>query len=122
VAFGEATMTQIIKRLLVGILIVVVLSVGFVWYRTATLGKAFTQVQRGDSPVRVIQLFGERPYVTTDIETNIIWNEVWVDKNNGIKCVRQFYFYPPFTICGESWVVGFDEYSNAVAKYHIVSP
>jgi len=115
-------MTQIIKWLLVGVFIVVVLSVGWVWYRTAALGKAFAKVQRGDSPMRVTELFGERPRVTTNIETNINWNEVWLDKTNGVKCVRQFHFYPPFSICGESWVVGFDEQSNAMAKYHIVSP
>lgn len=115
-------MTQIIKWLLVGIFVVVILSVGWVWYRTAALGKAFAQVQRGDSPLRVIELFGERPHVTTNIETSINWNEMWVDKTNGVKCVRQFQFYPPFSICGELWVVGFDEQSNAVAKDHIVSP
>jgi hypothetical protein len=85
------------------------------------LARAFAQVQRGDSPARVIELFGQSAQVTTNVETNINWDETW-DKTNGIKCVRQFHFYPPFTICGESWVVGFDEHSNAVAKYHLVSP
>ena len=115
-------MTHTIKWLLVGIFIFVVLSVGWVWHRTAALGGAFAQVQRGDSSVRVVELFGQPPYVTTNVETTINWDEVWVDKTNGIKCVRQFHFSPPLSICGESWVVGFDEHSNAVSKYHIVSP
>jgi hypothetical protein len=115
-------MMQIIKWLLVGIFVVVVLSVVWAWNRTAALGKAFAQVQCGDSPMRVIELFGERPRVTTNIETNIVWNDTWVEKTNGIKCVCQLHFYPPFSILGESWVVGFDMQSNAVAKYHIVSP
>jgi hypothetical protein len=85
------------------------------------LARAFAQVQRGDSPTRVIELFRQSPQVTTNIETNIDWDETW-DKTNGVKCVRQFHFYPRFTIYGESWVVGFDERSNAVAKYRIVSP
>lgn len=113
-------MRHILKWLLLSIFVIVSLLIGWVWYRTSALGKAFAQVQQGDSPARVIALFDSRPYVTTNTETNIDWNETW--ENNGVKCILQFHFSPPFSICGESWVVGFDEHSNAVAKYFISSP
>ncbi|HEY1790429.1 MAG TPA: hypothetical protein VGJ73_19940 [Verrucomicrobiae bacterium] len=115
-------MKQIVKRWMAGILAVVALSGGLVWYRTVALGKAFAWIQRGDSSERVVALFRQRPEVTTNVETNINWNDVWVDNTNSVRCVRQFHFNPPFSISGESWVVGFDERSNVVAKYHIVSP
>jgi hypothetical protein len=110
------------KWSVVGVFVFLVLWVGWVWHRTAVLERAFNQVKREDSPTRVVDLFGQPPYVTTNTETDINWDEIGVDKTNGIRCVFQFHFYPPFTICGESWVVGFDECSNAVCKYHIVSP
>jgi len=94
----------------------------WVWHRTNILDQAFLQVRQGDSSAQVIELFGESPLVTMDVETNIGWDETWTNKMSGVKCVKQFHFYPPFTICGESWVVGFDEQSNAVTKFHIVSP
>jgi hypothetical protein len=31
-------------------------------------------------------------------------------------------FFPPFSVCGEGWVFGFDDHSNAVKRYHLVSP
>jgi hypothetical protein len=99
-----------------------VLWAAWVWHRTEILDQAFSQVHQGDSPARVIELFGQSPLVTTDVETNIGWDETWANKMSGVKCVKQFHFYPPFTICGESWIVGFDERSNAVTKFHIVSP
>ena len=95
---------------------------GWVWHRTSALQRALAEVRRGDSPKRVIEVLGQHPYVTGDVETNINWDEVWLDKTSGVRCVCQFHFFPPVTVCGESWVVGFDERSNAVSKYHIVSP
>src|SRR5882724_3339846 len=115
-------MTKLVKLLLLSVFAFLVLSVGWVWHRTAALGRAFGQVQRRDSPARVTELFNQAPYVTTNKETAINWDETWADKTSGIKCVRQFHFCPPFSICGESWIVGFDEHSNVVSKYHVVSP
>jgi hypothetical protein len=111
-----------IKFLLVGILLIGVLMVGWCWHRSTVLRQAFVQVGHGDSPSKVIGLFGQRPVVTMNVQTNMNWDEVWVDNTNGSKCTLQLHFYPPFSLYGESWVVGFDERSNAVTKYHIVSP
>ena len=113
---------RIVKWLAVSVFVFVVVWTGWVWHRTAALARAFAEVRRGDSPTRVVELFGRPSRVTTDIETTINWDEEWLDKTNGVRCIRQFHFCPPFTICGESWVVGFDQSSNAVSKYHIVSP
>jgi hypothetical protein len=99
-----------------------VLWCAWLWHRSEALEKAFARVKRGDSSTSVIATLGLPPFVTTNVGTNISWDETWINETNGSKCVRQFHFYPPFSICGESWVVGFDQYSNAVSKYHIVSP
>ena len=118
-------MKHLIKWLALILVIVILLSViwlCWVWHRTEVLGQTFVRVQRGDSQARVVALFGQPRFITSDLQTNINWDEEWVDKTNGVRCIQQFHYCPPFTICGEEWVVGFDDHSNAVAKYHIVSP
>jgi hypothetical protein len=113
------------KFLLASALVVfvfLILWVAWVWHRTESLEQAFSKVHQGDSPAQVIELFTQSPLVTTDVETNIGWDETWTNMSGSVKCVKQFHFYPPFTICGESWAVGFDEHSNVVSKFHIVSP
>jgi hypothetical protein len=94
----------------------------WVWDRTDYLGQAFERVQKGDSQTRVVELFGQPPYITTDHDTNTSWDGVWADRTNGVTSVRLLHFYPPFSICGESWEVGFNDHSNAVKKFHILSP
>jgi hypothetical protein len=95
----------------------------WVWHRTDDLALAFTRVQRGDSPAQVVEIFRQPPtFIGTELQTNINWDESWLTATSGMRCIQQFHFCPPFSICGEEWVVGFDESSNAVAKYHIASP
>ena len=108
-------------KILAGIFAGFVLWLCWVWYRTEVLGRTFEQVQHGDSRARVIELFGRPNFVTSDLQTNINWDESW-SATNGVRCVQEFHFCPPFSICGEEWIVGFDERSNAVAKYHMASP
>jgi hypothetical protein len=95
----------------------------WVWHRTDDLALAFARVQHGDSAAQVVEIFRQPPtFIGTELQTNIDWDESWLTATSGVRCVQQFHFCPPFSICGEEWVVGFDERSNAVAKYHIVSP
>ena len=96
--------------------------VGWIWQRTNHLEQAYERIQKGDSQTRVIQLFGQSPHVTADFDTNTSWDDVWEDRTNGVAFVRLLYFYPPFSICGESWEIGFDDHSNAVKKFHLLSP
>ena len=113
------------KWLVLILAIVSVLSIlwlSWAWHRTEVLGWAFARVQRGDSQARVLELFGDPRFVTSNLETNIYWDVDRVNQTNGVRCIQQFHFCPPFTICGEEWVVGFDDQSNAVTKFHIVSP
>lgn len=86
------------------------------------MGLAYERVQRGDSEARVAELFGQTPYVTTDFDTNTSWDGVWADRTNGVTSVCLFHFYPPFSVCAESWEIGFDDHSNAVKRFHILSP
>ena len=112
---------KLIGKCLVVIFVCLIFWVCWVWHRTDVLGRTFERVQRGDSQARVVELFGQPRFVTSELQTNINWDESW-SATNGERCVQQFHFCPPFTICGEEWIVGFDEHSHAVAKYHIVSP
>lgn len=90
--------------------------------RSDDLARAFAQVQRGDSPERVAEIFRQIPtFISTNLQTNIDWNGRW-DNTNGDRSVRQYHFCPPFSVCGEDWVVGFDERSHVVTKYQISSP
>jgi hypothetical protein len=113
---------KLFAKLLAVIFVSLVFWVCWVWHRTGVLEQTFARVQRGDSQSRVVELFGQPRFVTSELQTNIDWDEDWLSATNGIRCVRQFHYCPPFSICGESWIVGFDESSNAVAKYHIISP
>ncbi|HEY4417728.1 MAG TPA: hypothetical protein VGO57_18695 [Verrucomicrobiae bacterium] len=94
----------------------------WVWHRTGVLEQAFARVQRDDSQMQVVELFGQPTFITSELQTDISWDENFSSAKNGIRCVRQFHYCPPFSICGESWIIGFDDRSNAVAKCHIVSP
>jgi hypothetical protein len=113
-------------KLFVKLLAVIFVSLMFwlcwAWHRTGVLEQTFERVQQGDSQARVVELFGEPKFVTSELETNIDWNDDDLSASNGIRCVYQFHYCPPFSISAESWVVGFDEHSNAVAKQHIISP
>jgi len=121
-SLGALRIVKLFAKLLAVLFVSLVFWVCWVWHRTEVLGQTFARVQRGDSLARVVELFGQPRFVTLDLQTNINWDEEWVDKTNGVRCIQQFHYCPPFTICGEEWVVGFDAHSNAVAKYHIVSP
>jgi hypothetical protein len=92
------------------------------WHRTEVCQQNYLRVQRGDSQTRVVELCGQPAQVSMELETNLSWEDsqqlYWT---NGI-CVRQFHYYPPFSICGESWQIGFDERSNVVSKFHFISP
>ena len=115
-------MSSVIKWGVLAILIFIGLWGIWIWNQTRILEQAFAQVRREDSPAQIIRLFGRTPLETTNIKTTIWWDGVWLDKTNGVKCVRQFHFFPPFTICGESWEIGFDESNKTVHKYHFFSP
>ena len=86
----------------------------WVWHRTNNLQQSFERVQKGDSETRVVELFGQTPYVTTNFVTNTSWDGVFTPGTNAAGTVRVLHFYPPFSICGESWEVGFDAHSNAL--------
>lgn len=94
----------------------------WVWHRTNDLERAFERVQKGDSQTRVVELFRQAPYITTNFDTNICWGDVWTQRTNGATSVRLLNFYPPFSIFSESWGVGFDDHTNAIEKFHICSP
>ena len=121
-SLGALRFVKLFAKLLAVIFVSLIFWVGWVWHRTGVLEQTFASVQRGDSQARVVELFGQPRFVTSELQTNIDWDEDWLSATNGIRCVRQLHYCPPFSICGESWIVGFDERSNAVAKYHIVSP
>lgn len=94
----------------------------WVWKCTEDCNNAFLRVQRGDSPARVIELCGQPARVTMGLETNMPWEDSReIDWTNG-PCVQEFHYYPPFSIVGESWEIGFNDQSNAVSKYHFLSP
>jgi hypothetical protein len=99
-----------------------VIWVCWVWHRTEDCHRAYIRVQKGDSPARVVELCGQPGYVSTLLTTNLTWEDsqqlYWT---NG-RCIRQFHYYPPFSICGESWEIGFDGRSNVVSKFHFISP
>lgn len=114
-------LVKLVAKMVAVILVCFVSWLCWVWYRTDVLGQTFERVQHGDSQARVIELFGRPSFATSELQTNINWDESWLATND-VRCVQQLHFRPPVSICGEEWVVGFDERSNAVAKYHIVSP
>ena len=94
----------------------------WVWYRTAACERAYARVQIGDSQARVAELWGPPGYISADLKTNLSWEaSSHLYYTNG-RCVRQFHYFPPFSICGESWEIGFDDRSNVVSKFHVVSP
>jgi hypothetical protein len=92
------------------------------WKRTEDCQAAYLRVQRGDSPAQVVAVCGQPARVTFGLETNLWWEDSeHVYQTNG-TCVQEFHYYPPFSICGESWEIGFDAKSNVVSKYHFISP
>ena len=104
-----------------GILLVIIW-IGWVWERTERCRLVYMQVQRGDSPARVIELCGQPGRISFGLETNLWWEDSeHVYSTNGI-CIQEFHYYPPVSICGESWEIGFDAKSNVVSKFHFISP
>ncbi len=67
------------------------------------------------------ELCGQPAFVSAELETNLTWEDSQITWTNG-RCVQQFHYLPPFSICGESWQIGFDERSNVVSKFHFISP
>jgi hypothetical protein len=113
---------KLIVKCLAVILVIAVIWLGWVWKRTEDCQAAYLRVQRGDSPARVIELCGQPARVSVGLETNLWWEDSkHVYETNG-TCVQEFHYYPPFTICGESWEIGFDARSNVVSKFHFISP
>jgi len=111
-----------LAMILASAILLSVIGLCWVWHRTEDLELAFERVQRGDSQARVVELFDQPPYVTTDAATNTSWDGAWADRTNRVTSVCHFHFYPPLSICAESWEIGFADHSNAVTKFHIVSP
>ena len=112
---------KLFAKLLAVIFVCLILWVCWVWKRTNDCQQTYLQVQRGDSPARVVELWGQPAHVTMLLQTNLAWEDKRLYFTNG-RCIQQFHYYPPFSICGESWVIGFDERSNVVSKFHIISP
>jgi hypothetical protein len=111
-----------LTAIMVSALLFAVIWICWVLHRTEDCQLAYLRVQRGDSPARVIELCGQPARVSTGLETNLWWEDSkQVYQTNG-ACVQEFHYYPPFSICGESWEVGFDDRSNVVSKYHFISP
>jgi hypothetical protein len=121
-SLGALRFVKLFAKLLAVIFVSLIFWLGWVWHRTEDMQRIFERIQRGDSQARVVELFGPPRFITSELQTNINWDEEWVDKTNGVRCIQQFHYCPPFTICGEGWVVGFDNRSNAVTKYHLLSP
>ena len=81
--------------------------------------RAYKAIVRGDPEVRVVRLFG-RPFRMIGRPDFIAWDEL--ARTNGGECVREFWYVPTIDLCGEEWRIGFDDRSNVVSKFHIVSP
>ncbi len=113
------------KRLLKwSLLIFVIAGVGWLahaLWRGHAYARAFAAVAQRDSESRVLQLFGRPHHVTGRPENVAGDSEASIRPNSG-ECVREFWYAPPLTLVGESWTIGFDEHSNAVSKYHYLSP
>ena len=112
---------KLFAKLMAVIFVSLIFWVCWIWHRFGVMEQAFARVQYSDSQARVVELFGLPRSITSHLQTNINWDQTFLSATNGVRCVRQFHYCPPFSICGESWVVGFDEHSNAVEKYYIVS-
>jgi len=82
--------------------------------------RGYERVMKSDSEQRVIALLG-RPAKITGPPDNVAWDETNIHPNKG-ECVREFWYAPPLTICGEAWTVGFDQQGEVVSKYHYYSP
>jgi hypothetical protein len=112
----------VVAALLGSAFLLVVIWFCWVWNRTEDCQFAYLQVQRGDSPARVIELCGQPARVTMGIETNLCWEtSSQVYWTNG-TCVQEFHYYTPFSIVGESWEIGFNNRSKVVSKFHLLSP
>jgi len=120
-SLGALRFVKLFAKLLAVIFVSLIFWVGWVWYRTDVCQRDYMQVQRGDSPTRVVELCGQPAFISTELETNLTWEDSQLSWTNG-RCVQQFHYIPPFSICGESWQIGFDERSNVVSKFHFISP
>jgi hypothetical protein len=108
--------------IIASIFLFVIIWVCWVWDRTEDCQFNYLRVQKGDPLARVVELCGQPKYVSTKLETNLWWEDnKHVYWTNGI-CVQEFHYFPPFSICGESWEIGFDSRSNVVSKFHFISP
>ena len=113
------------KRLLKWSLFLIVIG-GVGWFAHAlwrghASARAYAAVVRGDSESRVLQFFGS-PHHVAGPPQNIAWDSEDSIRTNGGECVREFWYAPPLTLIGEAWTIGFDAHSNAVSKYHYLSP
>lgn len=97
------------------------------FYGERSIERAFQAVQRFESEEVVLKRFNRVPSVRGNWKGGCNWNDGELTNDdqhttNSPRCVRLLYFYPPFPICGEAAVVGFDEDGRAVSKFHVSSP
>src|SRR5437899_11715526 len=70
----------------------VVIGVFWVWHRTKECHRAYLRVQRGDSEARVVELCGQPGYVSTELRTNLSWEDAQQIHWTTGKCVREFHY------------------------------
>lgn len=102
------------------VLLLLFTSVGYGFWLGQIRENRYEQVMKNDSEQRVVELLGKPAKITGPPE-NIAWGDADMRSNKG-ECVREFWYSPPLTICGEAWAIGFDQQGKVVSKYHVTSP
>lgn len=114
-------MKRALKRILVAAVILAGCWFCYALWRGHAYAKAYASVARGDSEAHVLELLG-RPHRISGPPDNVAWGTEDSIQRNGGDCVREFWYFPPISIDGEAWTIGFDSRSNAISKYNYRSP
>jgi len=82
---------------------------------------AYDHLQRGMPEQLVRQMFGTPSHVAGPPQY-VSWDTDESKQDNTGDCVMVFSYTPRLTLCGEEFLIGFDQKSNAVSKYCLFSP
>jgi hypothetical protein len=95
-------------------LLVVAASIGYCQVRTTQLDAACRKVVVGESESDVIAKMGHPHLVQEGCG--------YMHSRPVYGCVREYVYFPPFSIVGEAWSISFNERGEAIDTAHFMSP